>query len=167
MHLLSQYKYLKPQTHFQNDPKQPLHNLGRFHGNQNKSYSNSKFFYIIRKLIQKEAKNITTVNVENDMVTIYRCFYYCQYYIFLIINPIVHTIVHPLSGFFLITFEILMILSWNFLRFNINLLHTCVENFRPIHCLLFKLYSIIEQVLENSGKKHCIMGIKQKYHNFW
>ena len=76
MHLLSQYKYLKPHTHFQNDPKQPLHNLGRFHGNQNKSYSNSNFFYIIRKLIQKEAKNIITVNVENDMVTIYRCFHY-------------------------------------------------------------------------------------------
>ena len=53
------------------------------------------------------------------------------------------------------------------LKFNINLLHTYVQNFRPIHSLLFKLCSIIEQVLENLGKKHCIMDIKGKYHNFW
>ena len=76
------------------------------------------------------------------------------------------TLLCPL-GFFLITFEIFMLSSWKFLGFNINLLHTCVQNFRPIPCLLFKLCSIIEQVLENSGKKHCIMNIKGKYHNFW
>ena len=34
-------------------------------------------------------------------------------------------------------------------------------NFSQIHCLLFKLCSIIEQVLENSGKKHCIMDLKE------
>ena len=44
----------------------------------------------------------------------------------------------------------------------INVLHTYVQNFRHIHCLLFKLCSIIEQVLENSGKKHCIMKRKRK-----
>ena len=43
----------------------------------------------------------------------------------------------------------------NFLRFITSLLHTYVQNFRPIHCLLFKLCSIIEQVLENSDKKLC------------
>ena len=48
-----------------------------------------------------------------------------------------------------------------------NLLHTCVQNFKPIHCLLLKLFSIIEQVLENSGKKHGKMDVKGKYHNFW
>ena len=42
-----------------------------------------------------------------------------------------------------------------FLRFNnINLLDICVKKFRP----LFKPCSIIEQVMENSGKKHCKAG---------
>ena len=42
----------------------------------------------------------------------------------------------------------------------------CAWGVPPIHCLLFKLCSIIKQVLKNSGKKHCIMDIEGKYHNF-
>ena len=73
----------------------------------------------------------------------------------------------PLSRFFFNTFRNTYVIELKFFDNQYYLFHTCEQNFRPIQCLLFKLCSIIEQVLdENSGKKHCIMGIKEKHYNF-